>query len=141
MMEGKVGRMCVYRLSKDEDLLVGIQERMSRAGVKAGFLMVIGALKSAVFGLYHAGEYKHITADGPLEIAACMGNVAVNGATEVVIHAHIVVSNEKGEALGGHLMKGCIVDPTAELIVVEALDINLVRAYDEKTKLNLLKLT
>ncbi len=133
--------MCFYRLFENEDLLVGIQERMNRAGVKAGFFMVIGALKNAIFGLYHAGEYKHITANGPLEIAACMGNVAVSEASEVVVHGHIVISNEKGEALGGHLMKGCIVDPTAELIVVEVLDINLVRAYDEKTKLNLLKLT
>jgi predicted DNA-binding protein with PD1-like motif len=140
-LDGKVGRICFYRLLEGEDLLIGIQERVIQSGMKSGFFMTIGALSSAVFGLYHAGQYKEIKADGPLEIAACMGDVAVNEASEVVVHAHLVVSNEKGEASGGHLMKGCAIDPTAELIVIEALDISLVRAYDEKTKLNLLKLT
>jgi predicted DNA-binding protein with PD1-like motif len=139
-LEGRVGRICFYRLLEGEDLLVGMQERIARSGMNAGFFMAIGALRNAVLGLYHTGKYKQIEADGPLEIAACMGNVALNEASEIVVHAHVVVSNKKGEALGGHLMRGCIVDPTAELIVLEALDIKLVRAYDEKTKLNLLKL-
>jgi len=140
-MEGRVGRVCFFRLLEDEDLLVGIQERMNRSGVKAGYFMAIGALKSAVLGLYHAGEYKYIRVNGPLELASCMGNVAINESGETVIHAHVVVSDEKGAAFGGHLMKECIVSPTAELTVAEALDVNLVRAFDDKTKLNLLKLT
>ncbi|MGB8779586.1 MAG: DUF296 domain-containing protein, partial [Candidatus Bathyarchaeia archaeon] len=57
-----------------------------------------------------------------------------------IVHAHIVVSNENGEAYGGHLMKGCRVGPTAELVVVEAASVHLRRRYDEKTKLKLLKL-
>jgi predicted DNA-binding protein with PD1-like motif len=50
------------------------------------------------------------------------------------------VSNEKGEAFGGHLMKGSHVGPTAELMMLEASDMILQRALDEKTKLKLLKL-
>jgi predicted DNA-binding protein with PD1-like motif len=50
------------------------------------------------------------------------------------------VSNEKGEAFGGHLMKGSHVGPTAELMILEASGMVLQRALDEKTKLKLLKL-
>jgi predicted DNA-binding protein with PD1-like motif len=37
-------------------------------------------------------------------------------------------------------MKGCHVGPTAELVVIEAIGVNLQRIFDEKTKLRLLKL-
>lgn len=122
-------------------MLEGIQRRIAESGMKSGCFIVIGALSSAVFGIYRGGEYTQIRTNGPLEIAACMGNLAMNEAREVVIHGHIVVSNEQGEASGGHLMKGCVVEPTAELMFLEATGINLIRSYDEKTKLNLLKLT
>jgi predicted DNA-binding protein with PD1-like motif len=56
------------------------------------------------------------------------------------VHAHVVVTNEKGEAFGGHLMKDSPVGATAELILVEAAGISMVRAFDEKTKLGLLRL-
>jgi predicted DNA-binding protein with PD1-like motif len=70
-----------------------------------------------------------------------MGNIAVDEKGETIIHAHIVVSNEKGEAFGGHLMKDCLVGPTAELVIIEATGVNLQRALDQKTKLKLLKLS
>ena len=62
-------------------------------------------MKHAVLGYYKEGKYETIRLEGPLEIASCTGNVAVDEKGEVVIHAHVVVSNEKGEAFGGHLMK------------------------------------
>jgi len=75
-----------------------------------------------------------------LEIASCMGNIAVDEKGEIMIHPHIVVAKEKGEAFGGHLMKGSIVGVTAELVMIEASGVNLLRAFDEKTGLNLWKL-
>ena len=117
-----------------------IKKNADESGVKAGIFMLIGALKCAVLGCYKEGGYVTTRLDGPLEVASCMGNVAVDEKGETIVHAHIVVSNEKGEAYGGHLMKGCRVGPTAELVVVEAAGVHLQRRYDEKTKLKLLKL-
>jgi len=74
-----------------------------------------------------------------LEIASCSGNIAVDEKDNVVIHAHIVVSNEKGQAFGGHLMEGSRVGVTAELMIVEGLGLHLVRSLDEKTNLKLLR--
>jgi predicted DNA-binding protein with PD1-like motif len=60
--------------------------------------------------------------------------------SEIMIHAHVVVSDENCRAFGGHLMKDSHVGATAELMIVEGLGLNVQRGFDEKTKLNLLKL-
>lgn len=140
-MNGHVGQICFARIFEDEDLADAIKDRVERSGVRAGFVSVIGALKNMVAGCYKEGEYKYIRIGGPLEIVSCTGNVAIDENRETVIHAHLGVSNEKGEAFGGHLMKGCAVGPTAELVIIEALGIGLERVLDQKTKLKLIKLT
>jgi predicted DNA-binding protein with PD1-like motif len=132
LSEGRLGKICFSRLSEGEDLAEAIQKRVEEHGIKAGIFILIGSLKGVTLGYYKEGEYKSIRLDGPLEIASCMGNISVDTKGETVIHPHIVIANERGEAFGGHLMKGSTVGATA---------VNLKRAFDEKTKLNLLKLT
>lgn len=141
MLKANVGKVCVVRMLEGDDLLDTIKRSAEQCGVKAGVFTLIGALKNAVMGCYKNGEYVYTRLDGPMEIASCMGNIAVDEKDEVIIHAHIVVSNEKGEAFGGHLMKGSFVKPTAELMIIEAAEANLKRVLDEKTKLKLLKLS
>lgn len=140
MQEAQIGRICFFRLSEGEDLTEAIMKRVEECHVKAGIFNLIGSAKEVVLGHYKSGQYKSIQLDGPLEIASCMGNIAVDEKGEVIIHAHLVVSNEKGEAFGGHLMKNSYVGVTAELVIVEALNVNLRRVFDEKTKLRLLEL-
>jgi hypothetical protein len=140
MLKGKIGKICFFRILEGEDLVEAIKKRAEESRLKAGIFISIGSLKEATLGYYKEGEYKYIQLDGPLEIASCMGNIAVDEKGEVIIHAHVVVSNEKGEAFGGHLMKGSHVGATAELVIIEAVDVNLQRVFDEKTKLKLLKL-
>jgi hypothetical protein len=139
-LEGRCGKLFFSRLQEDDDVAESIKKKADENGAKAGIIMLIGALKCAVIGCYKRGEYVTTRLEGPLEVASCMGNVVVDEKGETIVHAHIVVSNEKGEAYGGHLMKGCRVGPTAELIVIEAVGVQLRRTYDEKTKLKLLKL-
>jgi predicted DNA-binding protein with PD1-like motif len=140
MLEGQVGRICFSRIFEDEDLVEAIKKRVEEGDVKAGAFILIGSLKKAVLGYYKEGEYKLIELDGPLEIASCMGNIAVNEQGKIIVHPHVVVSNEKSEAFGGHLMKGSLVGATAELVVFEGVGVKLRRAFDEETKLNLWKL-
>lgn len=140
MLEGKIGRIFFSRMIEGEDLAEAIKERAEKSKVEAGLIMVIGSLKKVVLGYYREGEYKYIQLDGPLEIASCTGNIAIDEKGETIIHAHIVVTDESGKAFGGHLMRGSVVGVTAELAIIEALGLNLQRAFDEKTKLKLLKL-
>jgi predicted DNA-binding protein with PD1-like motif len=138
MKEGQIGRICFFRLSKGEDLAAAIKKRAEECHIKAGILYLIGSVKEVVLGYYKDGQYKSVWLDGPLEIASGMGNIAIDEKGEVVIHVHLVVSNEKGEAFGGHLMKDSYVGVTAELVLIEALSVNLRRVLDEKTGLKLL---
>jgi predicted DNA-binding protein with PD1-like motif len=140
MLEGRIGKICFARFFENDDVAESIKKAVEESSVKAGALILIGALKKAVLGCYKQGEYVNTELKGHLEIASCMGNIAHDEKGETIIHAHIVVSNEKGEAFGGHLMKGCLVGPTAELVIIEATDLNLERIFDEKTKIKLLRL-
>ena len=140
MLKGQVGKICFSRIFTGEDLVEAIREKVEQSNVKAGTFFLIGSLKNVVLGYYKEGEYRSIRLDGPLEIASCMGNIAVDEKNEIIVHPHIVVSNERGEAFGGHLMKGSLVGATAELVIIEGLGVNLQRTLDEKTGLNLWKL-
>jgi predicted DNA-binding protein with PD1-like motif len=141
MLKGQIGRICFSRMFEGEDLSEAVKERVEESGIKAGIFILIGSLKNAIIGYYKEGKYMSIELDGPLEIASCMGNIAVDEKGEIMIHPHIVVANEKGKAFGGHLMKGSIVGATAELVIIEGAGVNLLRAFDEKTCLNLWKLS
>jgi predicted DNA-binding protein with PD1-like motif len=141
MLNGKVGRIVFSRLLEDEDLAESVKRQAEMNGIRAGFFILIGTVKHAVLGYYKEGKYETIRLEGPLEIASCTGNVAVDEEGEVAIHAHVVVSNEKGEAFGGHLMKDSHVGATAELVMVEVAGMEVQRVFDEKTKLKLWKLS
>jgi hypothetical protein len=141
MLNGKVGRIVFSRLLEDEDLAESVKRQAEMNGIRAGFFILIGTVKHAVLGYYKEGKYETIRLEGPLEIASCTGNVAVDEEGEVAIHAHVVVSNEKGEAFGGHLMKDSHVGATAELVMVEVAGMEVQRIFDEKTKLKLWKLS
>jgi len=141
MLKGQVGKMYFARILEGEDLAETIKKRLEETGIKAGIFFLIGSLKEAALGYYKEGQYKSIRLDGPLEIVSCMGNIAVDEKGEVIVHAHLVVSDEKGEAFGGHLMKDSHVGATAELVVIEGVGVNLLKVFDEKTKLRLWKLS
>lgn len=137
--KGHIDEIHIFRLSEDEDLIEAITKRAEENNIKAGIFNMIGALKNAVVGLYQNGKYEHVPLNGPLEIASCMGNIAIGERGETIIHAHLVVSNRKAEAFGGHLMKDSQVGPTAELVIIEIAGIDLQRAFSKKTGLNLLR--
>jgi|SRR5271157_678481 len=139
-MTTKPERVVFSRILEDEDLFESIKRTADSNTIRAGFFLVIGSLKRAALGYYKGGKYDTIQLEGPLEIASCTGNIVVDEKEEVVVHAHIVISDEKCRAFGGHLMKGSKVGATAELIMVEATGIYIQRVYDEKTKLKLWKL-
>jgi predicted DNA-binding protein with PD1-like motif len=112
---------------------------VEESGIKTGVFFLIGSLKEVVLGYLKGGKYHYIQVNGPLEIASCMGNIAVDEKGETAIHAHLVVSDEKGKAFGGHLMNGSHVGATAELVVIEGVGVNLQRVFDEKAKIRLWK--
>ncbi|MCX8169356.1 MAG: DUF296 domain-containing protein [Candidatus Methanomethylicia archaeon] len=136
--EGSIGRIIVARLRENEDLMQEIIRIAMEKDISAGQIMLIGALSKARYGIYVDGEYKVREENKHLEIVSCIGNIAKdeNG---IIVHAHISVSGEDGLCRGGHLMSGCIINPTAELTIIEGENLKLIRKFDPKTKLKLLQ--
>lgn len=141
VQESKVVRTIVARMSPGEDVLETLESLVTRYDIRAGYLSLIGAIASATLGYFdlNAKMYRVLTLKQDLEVTSCTGNISRLEDETPIVHAHMVVANEKGESFSGHLMKGCKVSVTIE-VVVNILDGSLIRTRDEEMGLNLLKL-
>ena len=137
-MKNNIDRVIVARLEMGEDLYKALSELALRKGIKAASLTVIGAVNAAKLGVYEGGKYEYMEHAGALEIASCTGNVTLKEGKPLV-HAHAVLTDHKGNVLGGHLVEGCTVSPTAE-VVMNILKHPIERAYDEESKLWLMNI-
>ncbi|TFF83830.1 DNA-binding protein [Candidatus Thorarchaeota archaeon] len=122
-----------------EDILESIETVADEYGIKSAQISLIGAIKHANLGYFdrHASEYRKFSIDEDLEVVSCLGNISRLRDGEVVVHAHMIVADEHGNCHGGHLMKGCVVSVTIEVIIME-LEAEIYRDRDKKTGLNLL---
>jgi hypothetical protein len=106
--------------------------------VSNGSFIGIGNVEKAEIGFFvGGGKYSVATCDGPLEVSSCVGNVALEG-TAPFVHAHIAVADRQGRAYAGHLMPGCVVDATFEVVLHAYEELDLKRELDPATGLFLL---
>jgi len=134
--ESKTGKMVFARLFENEDLLEAVTRLAKKSRVSSGLFWLIGTLKEARLGFFREGKYETIEMVQPLEIVSCIGNISLKE-NKVFAHAHITVSDEKGRTYGGHVMLGCLIGATGELVLIEATGIKLLRKLEKKTELYL----
>ena len=111
-------------------------ESLARAeNVEAGWFNAMGAVQDAEVWFYDQDdtEYQSVTFDEPLEVAACVGNIALLDG-EVFAHTHAVLSRPSGQAIAGHLNAGTVF---AGEVYLRAFEEPLVRSHDEVTDLDL----
>ena len=74
--------------------------------------------------------------NGPLELLQMSGNVTQTEQGEPFLHAHVTISLGRPEATcyGGHLVEGCTVFTTCELMIAELENIALMRLMDKHTR-------
>lgn len=101
------GAWWMGRVPKGADLLGFLDAFVREKGIRAGVVGVIGVVARARVGFFDAetGQYVVTEADGHREIAACSGNVSLRDGRPAV-HAHVVLSDDKGRATAGHLLEG-----------------------------------
>ena len=128
----------VFKLKEDDDLFLSIKNLAQENEITSAMFYLIGAVKKAKFAFYEGGTYKHIEMNEPMEILSCIGNIATNE-QELIMHAHVSFGNSEGNAFGGHLIEGSIIDPLGELFIFELKD-DLKRIFDPKTNLTVLDL-
>jgi len=104
--------------------------------IETAFISAIGALTRADLGYYDQTDREyHVTAvDGPVEIAACSGNISLLEGLPFV-HAHAVLADGRGRSWAGHLVRGTIF--AAELYLQELYGLPLNRVPDPITGLKL----
>ncbi len=128
--EGITKYHCV-RLHRKDDLLESIEELCKEKNIKAGTVLSgVGCISKGKIRDASGVTIRDINED--CEIVSLNGTVSAKRC-----HLHIALSKEDLSTIGGHLMKGCIVNTTCELIIAELPQISygveedLETGYDE----------
>ena len=105
----------VLRLSPGDDLRVSLEAAFAALskehGLEAACIMsAVGSLSRAV--LRYADKATGSDINASLELLMLSGTLSADGA-----HVHASVADEQGEVKGGHLMPGCIVRTTVEVVI------------------------
>ncbi|MBL7016833.1 MAG: DNA-binding protein [Kiritimatiellales bacterium] len=127
----------MVRLPHGCDLAEELTAICMRAGITLGEVRAIGAVQKACIAFYDQQErvYKSKSFNHPLEIAQLTGNISMKDG-KPFIHAHVTLTDEDGNAFGGHLAAGTIV--FACETVIDVFDgPSLERSFDEQTGLGL----
>ena len=123
------------RLKPNHDLKKELASFSKEKKIRAGIiLMCVGSLKKATLRL--ADENVGTTFDEKFEIVSLGGTLSPDGN-----HIHVSLSNNKGETIGGHLLEGCVIYTTAEIVIAECVEFSFSREYDEQTGFKELKIT
>lgn len=136
LFEYDASKELIVRLKHDADLVQSIMELAKNKRIEVASFTAIGALKRATLGYYdqRSHKYREIKIDSPCELASCTGNVSLKDG-EHFVHAHVVLSYEKGETKAGHLLEGIVFATEVHLRLLEGG--KLERKYDEVTGLSL----
>jgi predicted DNA-binding protein with PD1-like motif len=100
-----------FRLPSGQDLFDSIEAFVKEKKIEAGcVLSSVGSLTRAVIRLAnrdHTTEY-----NGYFEIVSMTGTISSYGS-----HLHISISDGDGKTIGGHLVSGCKIYTTAEIVL------------------------
>ncbi len=121
MFKAKSGENFVVRLQSGEKLPEALRELGSFGMVACG----VGMLREVVLGFWNGKGYREERLTTPVELLSLQGNIG-EGPEGVVVHLHVVVGKEGGEAVGGHLLSA-VVHNTAEILVLGTPGVRLMR--------------
>jgi len=140
---GKTGKAIAARLLPGTDLIEGIEAVCAKNEVKHAHVSCFGSFaqvgymylvpkEEAKIGAGY-GEVMKVT--GPIEFLNGTGVVCQNsGKTDV--HFHATMCDKTGKVFGGHIVKGSTPTlTTVDLIILEIVDVEMLRAFDEETAL------
>ena len=102
-----------FRLKPGQDLYDEIERIIAEKNIEAGCVLCsVGSLTHAnlrLANLENSSRY-----EGYFEIVSLTGTLSTHGS-----HLHISISDSTGKTIGGHLLPGCKVFTTVELVMAE----------------------
>ena len=121
------GRFRVVRLRPGDDLRRELETITRRHQIRAGAIVTaVGSLERATVRL--ADDKEGTEFPGKLEIVSLTGTLGPDG-----VHLHLSASDREGRTVGGHLLEGCPIYTTAEIVMVELQDLTFARELDPQT--------
>jgi predicted DNA-binding protein with PD1-like motif len=117
MKEEVYMRVFTFRLKPGDDLFDSIEAFVAHNRIEAGcILSSVGSLTHAVLRLANRNHYNEY--EGHFEIVSITGTVSTNGS-----HIHVAISDGNGVTTGGHLVSGCKIYTTAEMVLAAFDDV------------------
>jgi predicted DNA-binding protein with PD1-like motif len=118
------GQFYSFRLKPHQDLKVEILKFAVANKLKAAAIVsCAGSLEQ--YNIRFANQPEGSFAKGHFEIVSLSGTFS-----DTSSHIHVSVSDEKGVTTGGHLMNNNLVYTTAEVVVVELIELEFTRETD-----------
>lgn len=114
-----------FRLHPGDDLREGLSAYVAQHGIEAGAVLTcVGSLAVATLRLANQEgptEYR-----GHFEIVSLVSTLSATGGG----HLHLSVADSTGRTLGGHLLAGCRVYITAEIVLIALPELKFSRETD-----------
>jgi predicted DNA-binding protein with PD1-like motif len=126
---GEADGLKVYalRLTPKQDLRKQLELFAQEKGLRAGLILTaVGSLQKVSLRL--ADQKDSTSFDGKYEIVSLVGTLSTDG-----VHLHLSVSDSTGKTLGGHLVEGCEIYTTAEIVLADARGLLFTREQDAQT--------
>ncbi len=120
-------KIFAIRLKPDQDLKESLRRFVNEKTIQAGFILTaVGSLKQAT--LRFANQAHSQVLQEKFEIVSLVGTLSING-----IHVHLSLADKNGQTIGGHVLDGCIIYTTAEIVIGSSKDFVFLRTVDEQT--------
>ncbi len=115
------------RLHPGQDLKIELDRLINTYEIEAACILTcVGSLTTAV--LRFANQKTSERLDGHFEIVSLTGVLSRHGS-----HYHIAIADERGTSYGAHLMDGCKVYTTAEIVIGIIPNCSFLRTFDPQT--------
>lgn len=116
-----------FRLHRGQDLKQEIVKFIDENKINGGTILTcVGSLVSANIRL--ADENISKKYEEKFEIVSLVGTLSKEGC-----HLHISIADSSGKVIGGHLLDGCRIYTTAEIVIGKLSNLKFSREYDEET--------
>ena len=121
-------KVYIFRLNPGEDLRKSIEAKVKEKNIEAGWINTcVGSLTD--YTIRFANQQESNSGSGHFEIVSLTGTVSVSGS-----HLHISISDSTGKTIGGHLLDGCKIYTTAEIVIGSTTAYEFKRVKDGTTE-------
>ncbi len=120
-------KLHALRLTKGMDLRKSIEDYQKLHHIHSGCIITcVGCVYEV--GIRLADGVTKINLKDNYEIVSLTGTLSQDG-----VHLHIALSSKDMQTIGGHLTYGCLVNTTAEIVLMEIDEYEFTRSFDEST--------